>query len=106
MPRVAIIVLKPQKDKIGELIALLRKSHSTLLKFGIVTAREQILAMSSEGSIIQILEWTSKQAEEEAAVHDEVRELWMEAERLCEFQKPIEVNEFTQMFPSFEIINQ
>ena len=106
MSRVAIMIFRPQKDKLGELIALLKQSHSALLKFGIVTAREQILAMSVEGSVIQILEWTSKQAEEEAAVHDEIRELWMEAERLCEFQKPIEVKEFTQMFPSFEVVNQ
>jgi len=104
MPRVSIMIFKPQKDKLGELIALLKQSRSTLLKFGKVTAREQILAMTIEESVIQILEWTSKEAEEEAAVHDEVRELWMQAERISEFQKPIEVREFNQMFPSFEVI--
>ena len=104
MSRIAIIVLKPNKGCYDRLKTFLKKSISTLQQLGIATHREQIVVESEDGTLIQIFEWASESSQGSAAEHAEVRDLWMEAERLSEFLKPCEVKEFNEKFPSFKIV--
>ena len=104
MAKVSIIVLKPKKDRTDELIALLKQSNTTMQKLGIASEREHIISASEDGSIIHIFEWASENSQDAAAEHSEIRDLWMEAERLCEFLKPSALKEFNEVFPSFTII--
>jgi len=104
MAKVAIIVLKPKKDRTEELIALLKQSNATMQRLGVVSSKEHIVCTSEEGAVIHIFEWANENSQEAAAEHSEIRDLWMEAERLCEFLKPSAVKEFNEVFPSFTII--
>ena len=105
MRKVTFIVLKPRPGKTEELIALLKRSNMILQQLNIALQKDQILAMSSNGTIIQIFEWTSERSLELATEHEEVRELWAEAEKLSDFQKPSSLQEFQEMFPSLNIIS-
>jgi hypothetical protein len=104
MSKVVIIVLKPKKGRTEELLAMLKRSIVVLQKLGVATNREQILSVSEEGTILQIFEWAGVNGQESAAEHEEIRDLWMEAERLSEFMKPNTLKEFNEVFPSFTVI--
>src|SRR5690349_20282814 len=99
MSRLVIIVLKPKKDRKDELIALLKKSFAVIQKLGLATSREQYLAACEDDTILQVFEWVSDTSQNSAGEHEEIRELWMEAERLSTFMKPSAVKEFNEVFP-------
>ena len=104
MAKVAIIVLKPKKERTEELIALLKQSNTTMKRLGVSSNKDHIIYSSEDGSIIPIFEWAREDSQDVAAEHVEIRSLWMEAERLCEFLKPTALKEFNEVFPSFTII--
>ena len=105
MPKIALIVLKPRKDKTKQLITLLKESMVTLQRLGIASGREQIIAESKDGFLIHIFEWATEDSQDVASEHSEVRDLWMRAAKLSDFQKPNTIKEFDELFPTLNMIS-
>lgn len=105
MQRLIFIVFKPKKGKTEELIAFLKRNFAVLQNLKVASEKPQILASSVDGHIMQIFEYSTLDKPEHSAEYPEVRELWMEAEKLSEFLKPSTVREFQEVFPSFDIIS-
>jgi hypothetical protein len=104
MHHIALILYSPRKGRKQELIEMLQHNIPVMRKLGLVTDREQILAGTKDGSIIQIFEWKSQDSQEQAMAHPVVQEMWLKAGNISEFQKPAAVAEFNEVFSMFKTI--
>lgn len=104
MAKIALIVYKPWKDKSKELIDSLLANIPVMRKLGLVTDREQIVAQSKDGCIIQIFEWREEASEEQAMAHPVVQEMWMKVSKMSEFKKPMDIAEFQEQLSKFDTI--
>jgi hypothetical protein len=104
MSKIALIVYKPRQDRTQELIDSLLENIPVMRKLGLVTFREQIIAKSIEGSIIQIFEWVEDDSQEQAMAHPVVQEMWVKIARISDFQKPMAVSEFQETLSMFETV--
>jgi hypothetical protein len=104
MHHIALILYSPRKGREQELIEMLQHNIPVMRKLGLVTDREQILAGTKDGSIIQIFEWKSQDSQEQAMAHPVVQEMWLKAGNISEFQKPAAVAEFNEVFSMFKTI--
>jgi hypothetical protein len=104
-PRIVIVVYKPLKGKEMALEAVVSK-HLTILKNEkLVTDRLPIVMRSADGCIVEVFEWISQQAIQSAHSNPEIQKLWNEFSAVCEYEKPVNVEEFKNLFSEFEPIN-
>ena len=104
MSKIALVVYKPRKDKTQELIDSLLSNIPAMRKLGLVTHREQIIARSKDGFIVQIFEWVKDDSEEQAMAHPLVQEMWMKVSKISDFQRPMTVAEFQEQLAKFDTI--
>lgn len=105
MGRIVIACYKPRQGKEKDLEILSRSHISRLKTEGLVTERQPILMKSEDGSIIEVFEWKSKKAIEEAHTNPEVQKIWAEYAEICDFAKPTDIQEFSMLFSEFEPLN-
>lgn len=104
MRHIALILYSPRKDREQELIEMLQQNIPVMRKLGLVTDREQILASTKDGSIIQLFEWKNDDSQEQAMAHPVCQEMWLKVGNISEFQKPTAVAEFNEVFSMFKTI--
>jgi hypothetical protein len=104
MRKIALIVYKPRPDRTQELIESLLQNIPIMRKLGYVTFREQTIAKSKAGSIIQIFEWEEESSQEQAMADPVVQEMWMRVAKISDFQKPMEVDEFNETLSMFDMV--
>ena len=65
-PRIVIVAYKPKPGKENELMQLALEHYPTLKDQGLVTDRTPILMKAKDGTIIEVFEWKSHAAIEQA----------------------------------------
>jgi len=106
MGRIVIACYRPKPGKERELEALTQAHHDRLLSEKLVTKRKPIVMKAGDGSVIEVFEWKSKEAIEQAHTHEEVQKMSGEYAEVCEYVKPVDIDEFQQLFSEFEPINE
>ena len=71
----------PGKD--GELAGLMKTHLERLKKEDLVTGRKSIIMRSSDGTVVEIFEWKSEKAIEQAHTNPNVMKMWSEFEQVC-----------------------
>jgi hypothetical protein len=105
MRRLVLVVYSPLEGQ-GELLDELVRNHVPLLrKEGLVTTREPIIMKAQSGAVIEIFEWKSAQAIEEAHSNGEVQKLWAEFSKVCTYERPVNIEEFDNLFSEFQPAN-
>lgn len=104
MRKIALIVYKPREGRTHELVDSLLENIPIMRKMGYVSFREQIVAKSKDGSILQIFEWLEEDSQEQAMADPIVQDMWMRATKISDFQKPVEVSEFHETLSMFEMV--
>src|SRR3954451_9684641 len=102
-----IIVIVAYRSKSGheqELLELVRGRVPTLLKEGLVTDRAPVIMRAKDGTIIEVSEWKSHQAIEEAHRNPRVLAMWDKFFLLCDCVPLNTVPEAETMFAGFEPI--
>lgn len=105
MGRIVMVVYRPFKGREPEVLEIVRHHLPILRGEGFVTDRKPIVMRSNDGCIIEVFEWVSREAIEKAHYNPAVQELWMRAAKVCEFGKPVDINEFHGPFSEFEAID-
>jgi hypothetical protein len=77
-PRIAIACYKPKAGKSQELKALMRKHHGILKGENLVTDRAPVIMESKDGTIVEVFEWKSKAAIDQAHTNTVVLRMWNE----------------------------
>lgn len=101
MGRIVIVGYEPKPGK-AEALRSLARTHVQLLRAeGLVTSREGIIMEASDGTIIEVFEWKSKEAIESAHKNPAVQGLWKEFSDVCDYVPVASIAEAKQLFSEF-----
>ena len=100
-----IACYKPKEGKNDLLLEAVREHLPVLRKEGLVTDKPAHIMKSKDGSIVEVFEWKSAKAIEEAHKNKAVLELWKKFEEACEYIPVANVEESKQVFSGFEPVN-
>jgi hypothetical protein len=105
MGRISIAIYRPKKGKEKDLLKLIDEHLPILQTQNLVTNRKPIVMKAQDQSIIEIFEWASAEAITAAHTNPVVGKLWERFGEVCDFEIPINVKEFQNMFSEFEPVN-
>jgi len=104
MGRIAIVGYKPKAGKVDALNALMKTHVPPLRAAGLATARESIVMKAKDGTVIEVFEWESKEANESAHTNPVVQAMWKEYSDVCDYVPLGSLDETKQMFADFEAL--
>lgn len=102
MGRLVIAAFKPKPGKEKDLIAVVEKHWRVLQAQGLVTERPRQAMRAADGTVIEVFEWRSPEAIEQAHKNPAVLALWGEFEAACAYVPIGAVPEAKSRFSEFE----
>lgn len=99
--RIVIVGYQPKLGKEKELDELTRKHYDLLKNAGLVSDRIPIIMKAKNGTIIEVFEWKSAAAIEQAHTHPVVLKLWEEYAAVCEYVPVSTLEEIGSLFSEF-----
>jgi quinol monooxygenase YgiN len=102
---VVIVAYRPKPGREAEILELVRGRVPTLRKEGLVTDRVPVMMRAKDGTIIEVSEWKSQQAIEEAHKNPRVLAMWDKFFAVCDCVPLKTVPEAESMFAGFEPIS-
>ena len=100
--RFVIAAFKPKPGKDAELAAVVEKHWGILKREGLVTDRPRYAMQANDGTIIEVFEWRSPEAIEQAHHNPAVLTLWSEFEAACEYVPLASLSESLHPFSEFQ----
>ena len=101
----AIATYKPKAGHEKELFELVKKHLPILRQLEFATQRNNYIAKSQDGTIIEVFEWTSQQAIHAAHQHPAVAGIWEKMTLIADFYPLTALPEGSKPFPGFEVLN-
>jgi quinol monooxygenase YgiN len=98
MGRIVIVAYRPKPGRADELRALMKTHVPRLRAAGLATDREAIAMESADGTIVEVFEWCSKAAIEQAHTDPAVQRMWAEFAEVCDYVPVGEVPEAGALF--------
>lgn len=98
---IVISAYKPKANKEQELIEVVKAHVPILRSLGMATEREVIAMQAKDGTILEVFEWVSAKAIEDAHKHPDVHKMWGEFEKCCEYVKLNSLSETDGLFAEF-----
>lgn len=102
---IVICSFRPKPGKAEELLKVVGDHMDVLRSQGLATNRDAIVARAKDGTVIEIFEWMSEKAIDDAHKNPVVRQLWDRYEACCEYVTLRDLAETTSPFPGFEPAN-
>ncbi len=99
--RIVIVAYKPKAGKAEALHKLMREHLSILKHQNLVTDRASIIMEAKDGTIIEVFEWKSKSAIEQAHTNPEVLKMWGKYAEVCDYIPVGQVEETAKLFSEF-----
>jgi quinol monooxygenase YgiN len=100
--RIVIVAYRPKPGKDKELLALTREHHGILAAQDLVTAGTPVIARASDGTIVEVFEWKSADAINQAHENPAVQGLWARYAALCDYVPLSQLPETTKLFAEFD----
>ena len=97
-----IACFKPKPGKEELLLEVIKEHLPILRKEGLVTDKDSYAMKSEHGSIIEVFEWKSEEAIENAHKNKSVLELWKKFEEACTYIPIGNIEEAKHIFSNFE----
>ena len=101
---VVIVAYRPKSGREEELLKIVRSRVPTLRKEGLVTDRVPVIMRAKDGTIIEVSEWKSLEAIEQAHQNPRVLAMWDKFFAVCDCVPLKTVPEAETMFAGFEPI--
>jgi quinol monooxygenase YgiN len=102
MGRVVIACYRPKPGREAELKRLMRTHVERLREQDLATDRTPILVQAVDGTFVEVFEWNSQQAMDDAHSNPVVLEMWAEYEAVCDYVPIGQVPEAAELFSSFD----
>jgi hypothetical protein len=102
MGKIVIATYKPKAGKEKILDRLVRDHVKVLRNQGLATLRPPMIMKSADGTVVEVFEWISKQAIEEAQKNKDVQEYWAKYKEVCDI---IPVSDLIEANTSFSEFN-
>jgi quinol monooxygenase YgiN len=103
---ICIVAYRPKPEREKELLEIVRNRVPTLRKEGLVTDRVPVMMRAKDGTIIEVSEWKSREAIEEAHKNPRVLAMWDKVFAVCDCVPLKTVPEAETMFAGFEPIEE
>jgi hypothetical protein len=97
-----IACYRPKPGKEVELEKVVADHMPVLRAQGLITARPAYVMRAADGTILEVFEWKSREAIEQAHQNSDVHKLWARFAAVCEYEKLTNLAEAGQMFAEFE----
>jgi quinol monooxygenase YgiN len=98
---ITMALYQPHVGKEEQLNDVLKKHIKTLGAENLITSREPIRAVASDGTVIEIFEWKSEQAKDAAHESPVVMKVWNEIMEIAEIKSLSSLEESKHPFPNF-----
>ena len=102
MGRIVIVGYRPKEGRERELEDLMKQHLPVLRKEGLATKRESIIMRSQNSTIVEVFEWKSQKAIEEAHSNKAVQRMWKEYADCCDYVPLTDIEEAGILFSEFE----
>lgn len=102
MGKIVIATYKPKPGKEKNLDRLVRDHVKVLRNQGLATLRPPMIMKSADGTVVEVFEWISKQAIEEAQHNKDVQDYWARYKEVCDI---IPVSDLIEANTSFSEFN-
>lgn len=100
-----VVAYRPRRGKEPQLLDAVRDHLPVLRSQGLATDRPPYVMRSADGTIVEVFEWRSADAVEEAHQNEVVKTLWSRFEDACEYVKLCDVKECGDLFAHFEPVD-
>ena len=100
-----ICAYRPKPGKYDDLLAIVREHVPVLQNLGLASDRTVHIMKAGDGTIVEVFEWASSKAIEEAHKHPVVMEMWGKFNDCCEYVNLADLGEAKHPFSDFEPIN-
>ena len=101
MGQMVIVAYRPKAGKEAALLDLVRRHHSRLDAEGLVTNRPAYAMQAKDGTILEVFEWKSQKAIDEAHTNPAVQKMWSEFGEACDYVPLSQLAETKEMFAGF-----
>jgi hypothetical protein len=105
MGRIVIAAFKPKPDRHLQLREVVAKHWGILRAEGLVTDRRRMVMQAGDGTLIEVFEWCSAEAIEQAHLNVAVQALWAEFEAVCEHVPLVGLGEAQHPFAEFSTMD-
>jgi hypothetical protein len=100
-----IAAYRPKPGKEADLMRLVREHRRALASAGLVTSRAPLLLRArSDGTLLEIFEWASPKAADEAHQHAPIRATWKKLRAVADFVALSDIAEAAKAFSHFEAL--
>jgi len=104
MGRFVIVAYRPKAGKEQALLAMVRKHLDVLTAEKLVTDRPSSVMRAADGTLLEVFEWRSAEAIQQAHTNPAVGALWGEFAQVCDYLPLAELKETRDMFAEFEAV--
>ena len=104
MGRFVIVAYTPKAGKEQQLLAAVTKHLQVLRAERLVTDRPAHVMRAGDGSIVEVFEWRSAEAIQQAHGNPAVQALWAEFGAACDYVPLTRLAEAHQMFAEFDAV--
>jgi hypothetical protein len=95
---------KPKPAQEEALMKLVERHLPKLRELGFATERENYIAKSQDGTIIEVFEWESMSAVNAAHQHPAISDIWEKMTLVADFLPINKLSEFNGPFADFKIL--
>ena len=100
-----IACYRPRPGQEAHLLEVVREHMPILRSEGLVTDRASCAMKAADGTIVEVFEWKSAQAVEQAHSNPNVLAMWGRFNETCECISLSKLHETAQLFPHFEPVD-
>lgn len=105
IPRLVIVAYRPKPGQGDLLLSELRDHVHVLRSEGLATDRPQTLMRAKDGTMIEVFEWASPAAIEQAHSNPRVQAMWGRFAACCDYAPLHSVAEAADLFAEFEPVD-
>ena len=105
IPRIVIVAYRPKPRKNDVLVAEVRDHVHLLRSEGLATDRHATVMRAKDGTVIEVFEWASPAAIEEAHNNPRVQAMWARFDKVCDYAPLNTLNESADLFAEFEPVD-
>lgn len=105
LSRIVIVAYKPKPGMERELKALTLDHYPKLKEQGLVTDRTPVIMQSQDGTVIEVFEWKSSEAIQEAHTNKAVGHMWEEFSKVCDYIPIGQVPESSNLFADYSPVS-
>ena len=104
MGRFVIVAYAPKPGKEQQLMDAVRKHLRVLQAEQLVTDKAAYVMRAGDGTIVEVFEWRSADAINQAHSNPTVQSLWGEFGAACDYKPLTSLSECQQMFAEFDAV--